>query len=99
MLEGQRGPHFGVERDDPVQRPTDSAITVAIRGRVIVPARNAATAISSAALRIVPRLPPAAAAARTASYAGKRPGGRGSNARLPHSSGDPWRALDGSRSG
>ena len=64
------------------------------------PARKASTATSSAAFRMVPRLPPASAAARTASYAGigarrERLEGRGS----PTPRAPCVRAGEGSRSG
>ena len=74
-------------------------MVVAIWLKPMRPARKASTATSSAAFRTVPRFPPASAAARTVSYAGKAPGASGSKARLPHSAGTVVRATEGSRSG
>ena len=66
---GRRWPRVRARRRSP-HRPTASAMVVAIWPKPMRPARNASTATSSAAFRMVPRFPPASAAARTVSYAG-----------------------------
>src|SRR4029077_13455638 len=81
------------------QRPTASSITRGIWSKPSRPARNAATATSSAALRIVPRLPPAAAASRTTRYAGYWVGSITRNSSVPHAVGGACPAGDASRSG